>query len=131
MATVTNAAAIVFGTATAVSATDITHYVIKAGSVVLVSDDATGGTPDIQIGTPIRMPAGMLDLGFPAGTDGMTAAGMKAIIDHYFIDSGGPDLEVSLHTGPPGVSGDANEVSVAGYAAVTMAPGAARWTTAA
>ena len=128
MATITNTAAIVFGTATEASTTDITHYVIKHGTTVVVSDTLTGGATDIEIGTPIRIPAGDLDFEIPQGTTGWTAAGVKAVADHYFLSANGVDLTISLHTGAPGANGDANEVTVAGYSEQTVAAGG--WTTA-
>ena len=128
MATITNTAAISFGVATATSTTDITHYVIRRGTTILVIDTATGGTTNIVIGTPIRIPAADLDLAIPQGTTGWTAAGPLDVVDHYFGAANGMALEVSLHTGAPGALGNANEVSVAGYARATVAAGG--WTTA-
>ena len=83
-----------------------TEILLWTGAIIaarsLVADD------------PITLPAGALDINFPAGSGGVHDAAIKAAWDALITANGNPTM--LLGTGAMGAAGKSNEVADANYA---------------
>lgn len=118
MATLTNSNAEDFGNV-ADGQVVVTHASLIADeggtNQQLIWTGALTHSRTLEVGDPLELPAGELDVGLPAGAQGVQTGWLQDMMDVYFAAGARGVPTMKLGTAAMGAAGTNNEVSDSGY----------------